>query len=559
MNGMSISNRNPERNGAGPIHTIELASLQVIAAAQKTGEDIEKSQLQIVTGIRDIFEADGAMVILFDEENHELVIKKALGRNNTWTQQSSQKLDSGIIADCIRQGMCMALPDVSQNPNFNPYFDSIPKIKVHSYLCSPLASNLSNFGALALINPLEQMLTEDRVVLFQMLSTTLANAFYNARLFQQLKISNADLEASRWELLNSRNTLRALFDNLPTSIYIVDEHYSVIAVNMSRVNRLGDKPNQFVGRLCYEKFYQRNSPCPDCRVAETFISGQDTSRVKREELETGQYQEWEINTFPIYNDHQKPVQTIITEYDVTEKHLLEADLIQSEKLAAIGQLAAGVAHEIYNPLTAIIVNSQLIRRMLPTVNEDLFESLDLIENAGVRASQVIRGLLGAARKEEMESSPVDLNHSIESALALLNHEINKRPVVIEKNFQANMPLLTGNQDHLQGVWINLIMNALDAIESNEGTIQITTRLLDAAFEVTIYDNGKGIPKNKLSRIFEPYFTTKGPGQGTGLGLSVCFRVVKQHGGTIQVESKPDKGTKFIVLLPLTSLEVEEEA
>lgn len=554
------SNRAPggEEASAGSTHSQsggfglrdkEIASLKMITNAERAGGDTQQTELRMVRGIRETFEADTAMLILFDEENRDLVIKKTLDENGEWGQQISQRIEPGLVMEAIQSGEHICLADISGSGDYNPVMDGAMGIETHSYLCSPLISNGIQFGALVLINPMKSMLTEDRIDLIQILTGALANALYNARLFTQLKVSTADLEASRYELLNSRNTLRALFDHLPSSIYIVDRFYTIIAINMSRSNRLGEKPSHLVGRKCYEKLYGRTSPCAECRVHETLADGRITNRFAREVLNSEDNIEWEVSTFPIYNSDSEPAQAIITEYDVTEKRLLEADLIQSEKMAAIGQLAAGVAHEIYNPLTAIIANTQMIRRMLPTVDEDLYESLELVEHAGIRASQVIRTLLNAARKDEYENAAMDLNMTIENSLSLLSHEIVRRPITIQKDLQADLPPIHSNQNHLQGVWINLIMNAIDAMEGKGGQITITSRYKDNQFIVSVADSGKGIPKNKLNRIFEPYFTTKSPGQGTGLGLSVCMRVVKQHGGTIHVESQPEKGTKFIVILP----------
>jgi two-component system NtrC family sensor kinase len=547
-----MSRISSETTGSAPAHDKEVASLKVITAGQRTGEDIQQTQLRMVKGIREIFEAEDALMILFDEQDPALVIKKQLGAGDDWQAQTSQQIEPGILYRAAQQGACVAVSDVSAYEGFNPFFDAAPNIATRAYLCAPVRSNGLNFGALALVNPPARLLTAERVDLFQMLTLALANALYNARLLMQLRISSADLEASRWELLHSRNTLRALVDNLPSSIYIVDQNYTIIAINMSRVRRQGDKPNQLVGRKCFEKLYGRATPCSDCLVAETFATAESTSRIKREHMETGLKVEWEINTFPISNGPDLPAQTIITEYDVTEKRMLEADLMQSEKLAAIGQLAAGMAHEIYNPLTAIIANAQMIRRQLPKVDGDVYESLDLIEHAGIRASQVIRSLLNAARKEDLENAPVDLNETIENALALLNHELIKRPAAIKKSLQADMPPVYASQNHLQSVWVNLLMNALDAVEHIEGRILVSSAYADGAFRVTFRDNGRGIPKEKLSRVFEPYFTTKQPGRGTGLGLAMCMRVIKQHGGTIHVESQPEQGACFTVTLPETN-------
>lgn len=353
------------------------------------------------------------------------------------------------------------------------------------------------------------------------------------------------------DLLRSRNTLRAMFDSLPLSIYIIDKTYTIVAVNYSRSNRQGQSPSQLVRRTCYTVLYGLSEPCEGCRAFETFLTGQNTQRLFREQknaAETdGSFVEWEINTFPIYDEQAAVSQVIIIEQDVTEKRILEANLIQSEKLAAVGQLAAGIAHEINNPLTAIISNTQILRNDLPA--GDWHDSLDLIETAGTRASQVINNLLGIARKEADDFEPTDLNQTVHDALSLVKHELTKRPVQVNLDLASDMPQLTASKDQLQSVWVNLILNAIDALDKEECAISITTRYSLRGYEVVIQDNGKGIVPEHIDRVFEPFFTMKTNRRGTGLGLPVCMRAIRQHGGTITVKSQPGKWTRFTVTLP----------
>lgn len=351
------------------------------------------------------------------------------------------------------------------------------------------------------------------------------------------------------ELLRSRNTLRAMFDSLPIALYIIDPTYTLMAINHSRADRVNEKPNLLVGSKCYERLFQRSSPCPACRISETFASGQNTSRVNRSWLDNERFIEWEVSTFPIMDETDSVIQTIIVEQDITDKRNLEANLIQSEKLAAVGQLAAGVAHEINNPLTAIIANAQILHREISPAEQDLIDSVKLIEMAGTRASQVVRNLLGIARKEKYEFSPVDLNETLHNALTLVQHELVGRPMQVNLDMQERMPRVVASQDQLQGVWINLILNAIDAIDKEAGVISISTRFTGTEFQVTIMDNGRGISADHLAKVFEPFFTTKSPGRGTGLGLSVCMRVIRHHGGNIVVESETGLWTRFTVSLP----------
>ena len=360
---------------------------------------------------------------------------------------------------------------------------------------------------------------------------------------------NPDGTPSYRELMGSRNTLRAMYDSLPISIYIIDNNYTLVAINFSRSERVGGKPNQLVGGKCYEMLYLRSTPCPGCRASETFGTGENSVRMSRSWFDAEKFIEWEIATFPIFDERNMVTQTIIVEQDVTEKRNLESNLIQSEKLAAVGQLAAGVAHEINNPLTAIIANAQILRREISPENEDTIESIKLIEMAGTRASQVVRNLLGIARKEKYEFEPVDLNETLHNALSLVQHELIGRPIQVELSLADDMPRVVASQDQLQGVWINLILNAIDAIDKETGLISITSIYNGSEFQVTIVDNGKGIPADHLPRVFEPFFTTKLPGRGTGLGLSVCMRAIRHHGGNLQVDSQMGKWTRFTISLP----------
>jgi two-component system NtrC family sensor kinase len=207
-----------------------------------------------------------------------------------------------------------------------------------------------------------------------------------------------------------------------------------------------------------------------------------------------------------------------------------------------------VAHEINNPLTAIIANAQILHRELPA-NSDLQESVDLIARAGARATQVVRNLLDFARKEEYHLGVTDLNETLERALELVQHEILARGIHLEFNPDPNLAPILASQDHLQSVWLNLLLNAIDSLDKTPAEIRITTLRIGHEIHVQVADNGKGIPSDRLTRIFEPFYTTKAAGRGTGLGLSVSHRIIRQHGGRIGVESQMGVGSTFTVVLP----------
>jgi two-component system NtrC family sensor kinase len=399
------------------------------------------------------------------------------------------------------------------------------------------------------INPIFDFHDKEKFKFLQLMAKGLANTMQAAEQSRQFIVSNADLEATYWQILNSRNTLRTFFDNIPSSVYIVDRAYTILAVNGPRGERIGKKPQELVGEKCYEKFWGYASPCPECRLLEA-LSGIPSVRTSRELGPNETFVHWEITTVPIRESSNIIHQVIVFEEDVTEKWILEANLIQSEKMASIGQLAANVAHEINNPLAAIIANAQLLLRDLADADENTIDSLKLIETAGDRAAKIVSNLLESARRDKhYEFEEVSLNETIRDAISLLRYEINKRSVTIHLDLADDIPYIFANKNQLKGVWINLINNALGAIESKQGEISVSTRYENKEFYLVFSDNGKGILPEHQSRIFEPFFTTKEAGKGTGLGLSVSLQVIKEHHGSVEVESTPGQGTKFIIILP----------
>lgn len=255
----------------------------------------------------------------------------------------------------------------------------------------------------------------------------------------------------------------------------------------------------------------------------------------------------------------------------------QAELVRSAKLSAVGELAAGIAHEIANPLAAIIVDTASLLEDIDPSNM-AYESAAAIQRASLRARKVIRNLLDFSRQEEFEFQPGDINGTINTALSLIAHQIMASHIRLSKDLAPNLPLVMVSPHHLEEVWINLLTNARDAIPTDrDGEIQISTRLAEAAspavaapayvetegavqpVQVIISDNGSGIPPDRLEKIFEPFYTTKGPGKGTGLGLFICYEIIKRHNGTIAVDSQPGEGTTFTITLPAWEGQADELA
>jgi signal transduction histidine kinase len=359
------------------------------------------------------------------------------------------------------------------------------------------------------------------------------------KLFSDLQSAYEEVETSRQQLQATASTLQALFDGITDGLYIVDRAWRLVAVNRGRAQQASARPRSLSKRSCFEALYARSSPCRNCQVATTFSNAKGAQWVERHRSPGGQFGEWEL--------------VIVMRREVTEQRRLEASLAQAEKLAAVGQLAAGVAHEINNPLTAIIANAQFLTEDLSPMS-DSYQSAQLIARAGERAARVVRRLLDFARQEELDRQPLDLNDSLREALTLMEPQLAAAGIQLETHLEPGLAPVSASPDHILGIWLNLLINAQDALETQNGTrlIEIHSQRLDDYVQVSVIDNGPGIPADQLPHIFHPFYTTKAPGKGTGLGLSTSYLTVEQHGGRIDVISEPGQGTALIVKLPICS-------
>ena len=529
----------------------DLDLIQIAISAQNVQFKIDEIELLILNGLRKFLDLSSMTIFQVEDEQDLTFNVKVMTDGPFWSNEYTTRLQPGLLQQCFAMSQPILAVNTPEDFFFNIQADSFPSNLPQLVRGFPLISNEQKIGLLVVTDekPSKLNVFQEKSLLF--LTQVLANAIYHDQLIQQFRIANADLEANRWDLLRSRNTLRALFDSIPSSIYIINKEFDLVAVNSSRADRVNKAPKDLVGKKCFNALFGRDDPCPGCLASETLLHGNNTNRTLRGWILPDRPVDWDIATYPIKNEFNDPYQVIFLEQDVTEKRRMEANLAQSEKLAAVGQLAAGVAHEINNPLSAIIANAQLLARD-SSLNEDQVEAVELIEEAGLRASHVVRELLGFARKEQFNFEPTDLNATIQSALSILQYEIMNRSVEIILDLEAEMPLLDGNKDYLQGIWLNLILNAMDALDHSEKIITITSQFDKKEFRVSVADTGVGIPPDRISRIFEPFYTTKDPGRGTGLGLSVIHRTIKQHGGFITVDSQVGKGTVFTVILPYES-------
>jgi PAS domain S-box-containing protein len=256
----------------------------------------------------------------------------------------------------------------------------------------------------------------------------------------------------------------------------------------------------------------------------------------------------ELVISPIIDEQKKVVGFLGAHRDITEQKILEQQIVRSQKMETFGTLAAGIAHEVGNPLTSI---SSLVQILQRSTNDEFFkDKLELVKNQVNRITKIIRELVDFSRPSPHVEKDVEVNSVVKEALNIVQYGKKVKNITFEISFQPDLPQVSVIADQLVQVFLNILMNAVDACEDSRGTISVLTRQKNEIVEIIMSDTGTGIAENQISKIFDPFFTTKEAGRGTGLGLWVSLGIIKNFGGDIHVESELGKGTTFIVTLPM---------
>lgn len=375
------------------------------------------------------------------------------------------------------------------------------------------------------------------------------------------------------ELAETKQTLQSIFDGIWAGITYISHDFRIIMVNQYQGFMRGKEPRELIGRFCFKELADKDEPCPFCPGVLAMTTG------RREEVESsmllgdGRCIEAHIDAYPVFDGDNRPLGFIKHVQDVTMRKNLERELkrhtehlegmveekttelkesqdrlIQHEKMVGLGQLAAGLAHELNTPLGTILGSSQLLKEVI--ADEENLSDIMRIEEQAQRCKKIVQNLLDFSRKSEDKKVPGYINNIIKKTVALVEHNLKLKKIKIHYLLDESLPSLKVNENEIQQVLFNLISNAADAMPEG-GEIQIESRY-DAQGGLAIIqvkDQGCGIEESNLQRIFDPFFTTKEVGKGTGLGLAICYRIVNEHGGNIKVSSKMDQGSTFTITLP----------
>ncbi len=391
-------------------------------------------------------------------------------------------------------------------------------------------------------------LNSEEVDLLQALAGQAATAFMNARLFESLRE-----KANELQQLTEYN--ENILESMDSGILVLDLEGRVARWNRSMETLYGRPRHEVLGRRLDEIFPE--SFMEALRGSLVLGAHEEIANIYKLHLPTvdGRGLRVNVSIAPFQLGSGERQGTVLIVDDVTARIRLEEQLQHSEKMASIGLLAAGVAHEVNTPLAGISSYTQMLREQVAS-DDPGAPLLEKIEKQTFRAAKIINNLLNFARSGTTEFEALDVNKIVLDVVSLVEHQLEAARIKVRKEMALDLPPVRGNENRLQQVFFNLILNARDAMPRG-GWLTVLTRADEDAVVVEIRDTGEGIKREDIKRIYDPFFTTKGIGRGTGLGLAVSYGILQEHGGAIFVESAPGKGTTFQVALP--PLEVQEAA
>jgi PAS domain S-box-containing protein len=364
-----------------------------------------------------------------------------------------------------------------------------------------------------------------------------ALALENAYLYDQANIRAMELE-------RLKDYSQNIIESLTVGVAVCDEEGKIIGWNrvledifsMKKESVMEEKLMDVIGGKNFSAIFPSDTH-KDYRLLSEITLDMPSSGKKI----------FDIVKTPLLDNEMNPYGTIIVFEDITEKISLQQQLLTSEKLASIGLLSAGVAHEINTPLTGISSYVQILQKKLSESSHT--KILEKIDTQTERVARIVKNLLNFARNpSESTYFQTDLKESLQSIISLIDYKLKNLNIALEINLSPIKPIWA-QEERLQQVFINIILNAIDAMP-NGGTLNLELSKLDYLAVIKIADTGTGIEAQHLPHIFDPFFTTKGIGKGTGLGLSISYAIIQEHNGRITVDSEPGRGSTFSIYIPM---------
>jgi two-component system NtrC family sensor kinase len=428
-----------------------------------------------------------------------------------------------------------------------------PEEPAGTQLVRQLSPGGKRLGAIALRSAAP--VTPEHRQMFGLVAELVGPELARAERLRQLK---TELDVRTRQIDDERRFTQKIIDSLPVGLYVIDADYRIHAWNRNRETGMqGVSRDEAIGKTIFEILHRQPAEMLRREFDDVFATGR-LQQFNIESRATGRLRTYRITKIPMRLNDGAITHVISIGEDISDWAEAQDRFAQSEKLAAIGQLAAGIMHEINNPLATILACAESLALRLDDmraagvdVEPQTAELLRIIDNEVNRCKHIIDGVLDFSRPKSAEKHATDVNAMIEKAIFLIKHHTRFKTVRVHTLLDAGLEKVTANAEQLVQVFMALLINAVDAM-GEQGNITIRTRRAPEAPDsvvAEVIDEGHGIERAELPKIFEPFYTTKPPGRGTGLGLSICYAIIADHRGRIEVDSAVGAGSTFRIVLP----------
>jgi len=548
-------------------HIRQLSSLWEITSAFSATLDLDETLKAAVSGIIEHLDIDSAGVYFREDEGVFRVVY-SMGYSDPFYKTGSIIGADGIIGEVARRNRMTFLEDVKHIKT--PYRKYALKegLKTAAYI--PLSSNKGVFGVIRISSHRTNKLSEEDKNVLSIIGNHLSLQIENAQLHHETKMfgkslevkvkeKTRELEASYHDLRLSEEKYRSMFDADPNPIFIFEKKsLKILDVNATAVKCYGYTRGEFLNMT-----FANLSNMPDKKLTDelrTMIFNESRSfpkRLHRKGDGTSFFVDMHVSSIRFLDREC----LIATTPDVTENVQKETQLIQASKMATLGTMASGIAHEINQPLNVIQVCADFFMKTLKRGDKigdkDLYDMCEEIEKNVQRAASTITHMKDFSRQSEVASDKININKPVLDVFKILGQQLRVHQIEVVLDLDDDIPLINADHNRMEQVFVNLVTNAMDALDESEASLQghgrkylkIRSYVEGKRVVVTVSDNGAGMSEEVKDKIFEPFFTTKEVGKGTGLGMSISYGIVTDYEGTIDVDSTIGKGTTFKLSFP----------
>ena len=561
--------------GNGVIDQAQFRDLCEISMTINSNHDFQNICNEVTMRAAKLIGADRSLLYSVNDSH--------IGVFATWNMTDEEKnlfylvdMEHGVIKNCLRNMAPVLVHCYSQHIDWIP--EIYDALNFESFILYPLLAQKQLVGVLALFGTEPMKFNDQHIMLLQMISTPMAIALINAQMYSEIQRLNKHLEQevslkvnelriSELQLIRKNNELEAIFHSITDILIVVDEYMRIIEINEAAIIFYGfeDKRSLLGKKYCDKNCAQKMCRLSECGIhcVKTEFGSCNEHCYLKDTIQSGKPVMTEINVgkkvymisvYPIFDEDMKAIKAVCFMRDTTFTKRKNEELIQHQKMLAIGQLAAGVAHEIRNPLGAISNYTYILEEWLERLQEqdvlidaDIHNAFTAIKKLVERSENVIRNLLDFSRINANEITTSRFDNIMEKILMLVGKTAQRNNVRILTIGAPDVTVRT-DSNALQHILFNLVFNAIDALPDG-GEIEVKVNQDSDWVIFQVSDNGSGIKQEDLEKVFNPFYTTKAPDRGTGLGLYVVYNLVQQLRGSISVESQLGIGTAFTVKLP----------